>query len=256
MPDNDKSNPLNNFSVILHHPKEAGNMGSVSRAMHNTGFSDLVLINPVERMTGEGRKFAMNGLPILENARVLSSFDEALEGMDLMVAFTRRAGQRRGGVTSFDDEIDDLVQRSTGQKIGLVFGTERTGLPVEIVKRCPRIVSIPAAPENPSYNLSQAVLLACFMLQLRIGKNLTIPEVSSNRIEEPTAKELEGALLHLDAMLLAMDFLKPTPRVAETLRRFFMRANPDKRDLRIWRALFRDIIQMTGSDNPTNLSQS
>jgi hypothetical protein len=60
---------LNRPAVVLVRPSHEGNVGSVARAMANTGLSELVLVEPAVQIGAEARAFAVGAGEILENLR-------------------------------------------------------------------------------------------------------------------------------------------------------------------------------------------
>lgn len=74
---------------ILIHTSHAGNVGAAARAMKTMGFDDLVLVAP--RWPNVLRKEetiqrASGALDVLENARIVETLDEALDGMSHLCA--------------------------------------------------------------------------------------------------------------------------------------------------------------------------
>lgn len=69
---------------ILINTSHAGNVGAAARAMKTMGFDDLVLVAPrwpnVLRRE-ETIQRASGALDVLENARIVATLDEALDGM-------------------------------------------------------------------------------------------------------------------------------------------------------------------------------
>jgi len=81
---------------ILIETSHAGNVGATARAMKVMGFDDLVLVKPrwsnVLRRE-ETIQRASGALDILNNARIVESLEDALEGIDAFVRH-RNDGQR------------------------------------------------------------------------------------------------------------------------------------------------------------------
>ncbi len=73
---------------ILIHTSHAGNVGAVARAMKVMGFDDLVLVAPrwpnVLRRE-ETIQRASGALDVLDKARIVTTLDEALDGIDIPV---------------------------------------------------------------------------------------------------------------------------------------------------------------------------
>ncbi|MHA2060343.1 MAG: TrmH family RNA methyltransferase, partial [Candidatus Ranarchaeia archaeon] len=81
---------LSQFSIVLIEPEYEGNIGLVSRVLRNFQHTKLILVNPKIKIDAESRMRAMHGIDVLENAKIYSTGEEALETMDLIVAFSSR----------------------------------------------------------------------------------------------------------------------------------------------------------------------
>jgi len=61
--------------------------------------------------------------------------------------------------------------------VGLIFGTEESGLPNEVLKECDIVSYIPMSDLYPSLNLSQAVMIYAYTLFLsEISKEIAEPK--------------------------------------------------------------------------------
>ena len=72
------------YVVILAEPLIAGNVGSVARSMSNFGVEELILFNPCE-LGDDAYRFSKHGRFIVENANITETFDEAIQGLDLVI---------------------------------------------------------------------------------------------------------------------------------------------------------------------------
>jgi len=150
---------------ILYRPAVPGNVGAAARAMKTMGFSGMRLIEPCNHLADEALMMAHGSHDILEEARVYSSFEEASEGLDLVVCTTAKGRSAKHDYYSsrkihgiLEDKIEML------QKVGILFGTEESGLPNELILRSDLAMSIPMAVSYPSLNLGQAVMLIAYEL--------------------------------------------------------------------------------------------
>src|SRR2546422_10103155 len=78
---------LANVTVILVEPAVPGNIGSSARAMKTMGITDLVVLNGPEkfRESGEAIKMGHGARDVLENARVVSTWEEATADLHWLV---------------------------------------------------------------------------------------------------------------------------------------------------------------------------
>lgn len=150
--------------VVLVEPRTPGNIGMTARAMANFGVRELRLVNPCNPLDGEAQKFALNAKPILEGALIFETLAEAVADLHLSVATTRRSGQNRMVPLSIVDLPPRFAGLAPGQRAGLVFGREDSGLTTEEVALCRCAATIPTDPGFASLNLAQAVLICLYEL--------------------------------------------------------------------------------------------
>ncbi|HEY9856286.1 MAG TPA: TrmH family RNA methyltransferase [Stenomitos sp.] len=154
---------LSQTRVVLVHPFFPENIGSVARAMDNSGLDRLVIAEPGSALPDHpnAHKLASHATSILERAQVVPSLEAALEGVSLAVGTTQHAFQ--DVPLLLPREAARLAARHVagGGEIALVFGNEKNGLTREAMRRCHQIVRIPTG-ENPSLNLSQAVMIMAY----------------------------------------------------------------------------------------------
>ena len=159
---------LSRFVIVLCRAEEAGNVGSVCRAMRTMGLDRLVLAAPGAYQEERVAMMAVHAFDIYERARRFSDLAGALAGSSLSAGFTRRRGDRRKSFSMAVDAFADLAwQRRVEGDIALVFGNEQGGLVGEELDLCSIAVHIPTAGTGSaaSLNLSQAVQIACWELR-------------------------------------------------------------------------------------------
>jgi tRNA C32,U32 (ribose-2'-O)-methylase TrmJ len=71
--------------IVLVEPEYQVNVGSVARILGNFGFSELAIVKPKCEIGLDAIKFSKHALDILKNASICKSFDEAVEGCQLVV---------------------------------------------------------------------------------------------------------------------------------------------------------------------------
>ncbi len=150
---------LSRLAIILVEPVYAGNVGAIARVMNNFCFTDLRIVGSVP----EKNDFylAMHSEHILENASLFPNLESAIQGLDRVIAFSRRLGKNKP-IDLSPRQMARYVHSLPQAKIGIVFGRETYGLTDLEADLCPLRCHIPANPEFPSLNLAQAVALACW----------------------------------------------------------------------------------------------
>lgn len=145
--------------VVLVGIEGAYNLGVISRTCKNFGVDELYLVKP-EASLEEALLYAAKGRDFLEKAKIVDTLEEALKNVDASIA-TSAKGYRAGDVLRQAMEIESFVNQIAPriEKIALVFGRESTGLTREELEKTDFLVSIPANPEYPVLNVSQAVAI-------------------------------------------------------------------------------------------------
>lgn len=169
-------NVLNNVSIILVEPKNAGNIGSVVRAMKNMGFSDLRLVNPVDyRDVVEQRKLGYRSQEIIENSREYPSLKDAVADISVVFLTTTRKGKWKKDFLSLEDSAELISRQAVREKIAVVFGREDSGVTIDESQYANFCINIPAAVKYPSLNLAQAVMVTVHAVYSQITKGDVIP---------------------------------------------------------------------------------
>lgn len=153
-------------AIILVRPQLAVNIGMSARAMANFGLTDLRLVSPREGWprTGAYRKgayaAAAGAVHLLETARLFETVEAAILDLNFVWATTaRERGQHKPILTPAEAMPESARKMSSGEKHGVLFGPERTGLANDEVALADSIITFPVNPAHASLNLAQAVLL-------------------------------------------------------------------------------------------------
>lgn len=174
-----KLNVLDNVSIILVEPKNAGNIGSAVRAMKNMGFSDLRLVNPVDyRDVPEQRKLGYRSQEIVKNSREYPTLKDAVGDISIVFLTTTRKGKWKKDFLSLEDSAELISRQAVKEKIAIVFGREDSGVTIDESQLANFCINIPAAVKYPSLNLAQAVMVTVHAVYSQITKGDVIPPFS------------------------------------------------------------------------------
>ncbi len=143
--------------VVLVEPLYPVNIGSVCRIMKNFGAKELYMVRPQTKISHEAVKYAKHALDILEKAKIVGEFENAIKDCDFVVGTTGVVPRFGYSLKSCITPSDLVSKISKTEKIALVFGNEGTGLSLSDLKECDAIVSIPASKKYSVLNLSHAV---------------------------------------------------------------------------------------------------
>lgn len=226
------------ITVILVRPQSPGNIGSVARAMHNMGLHRLALVAPERFPHPEARMLACHAEPLLQQARVYTSLQEAIAPCHWLFGTSARQRQYRVPPLSPREMAAKLPELCLANHVGLLFGPEDTGLTAAELKLCHEFVVIPTVPMATSLNLAQAVMVLCY-------------EIMQVRYEAPprprapmaTAADLEAMYAHLAATFAIHGFpdRHAVERVIDRLRRLLARTTLETRDVQLLRGIARQL---------------
>lgn len=224
-----------------------GNIGAAARAMKTMGFSQLVLVDP--RFADACRQeeaiaFASGAQDILANARVVGDIEDALEGCNFAAALSARPREFAPPVVS-PRELSAQLAGDPGLDAALVFGSERYGLPNEIVERCNALIHIPANPDYSSLNLAQAVQLLAYEARMAATGGAMPDTAIGFQGEAANLAQIEGMYAHLEEALVAIAFLDPDnpKKLMPRLKRLFSRTQLETEEVNILRGIARQILQ-------------
>ena len=245
---------------ILINTSHAGNVGAAARALKTMGFDDLVLVAPrwanVLRRE-ETIQRASGALDVLNNARIVATLDEALDGMSHLcaTAMTPRdfgpptAAPREHFEALLKKELlaqslqapeADLVQNSG---VAFLFGSERFGMANEDVYRCHVALSIPTNPGFGSLNLGAAIQVIAYEWRTALG-GFAVQDATPPRALADAA-QVAGMLGHWEQALTDIGFLDPAApkKLMPRLNQLFNRAQLSPEEIHILRGVAKAMIE-------------
>lgn len=234
--------------IVLVGTQHPGNIGSAARAMKTMGLTELVLVAPQRYPDPEATALAAGAEDVLSQARVVSSTAEALAGCTYVVGTSSRA--RAVSLPELSPRIaaEQLLVKSQQSSVALLFGPERTGLENQDLQLCHACVLIPSNPDYPSLNLAAAVQILSYEIRLQSVQLNAAPLIALNADEQPPAsfEQMERLFAHLIEFMNDVDFHKgkPAEMVVQRIRRLFLKANLDEREIKILRGLLSDAQRM------------
>lgn len=221
------------FSIILLNPQMGENIGAAARAMANFGFSDLRIVNPRDGWPNErAEAMAAGALDIMPPVQVFDSLQEAVSDLHYILGTTARPRDMVKPVYAPAQAVEECKSReSVGQKTGILFGAERTGLLNDEITACHGIITIPTAPDFSSLNLGQSVLLLAYEWIRNLHNDSVIP----NNPLPASLEERENLLNRLTNELEDMRFFRNpdlAPTMMRNVRNIFTRADLTEQEIR------------------------
>ena len=247
-------------AIILVHPQLGENIGMVARAMANFGLAELRLVNPRDGWPSEKAISAASKADhVIEAAKVYPSLEAAVSDLEFVYATTARDRYGYKEVRSPVVAADDLRTRfRAGEKTGILFGRERTGLTNEEIALADELVTFPVNPAFASLNLAQAVLLMSYEW-MKSGL-ASVEDTPFDALPQRPAKkeELQGLFDHVEETLDARGYFRPAekkPKLVENLRAILTRPSFTGTEIQVLRGIISCLDRFTresprGATNP------
>ena len=233
-------------AIILVRPQLAENIGMCARAMANFGLSEMRLVAPRDgwpqktRMKKGAISAAAGATAILEGATLFEDVASAIADLDHVFATTaRNRGQAKPVHAPSAAMHESAARIGQGQRIGVMFGPERTGLDNDDVALASALITFPVNPEFASLNLAQAVLLTGYEW-LRASNGDTLPFAMPNESPPVRRETLLAFFDFLEAHLDRVRYFFPEakkPVMLRNLQNIFHRMNPSEQDIRTLRGM-------------------
>jgi tRNA/rRNA methyltransferase len=236
-------------AIVLVRPQLAVNIGMCARAMANFGLSDLRLVSPREGWprTGAYRKgayaAAAGAVHLLESARLFDSVEAAVADLTCVFATTaRERGQGKIVLAPSQAMAETAAAERAGERRGVLFGPERTGLDNDDVALADAVITYPVDPAYASLNLAQAVLLVGYE-HFRAAHGEAIPYDVPERSPPAKRSSMLAFFEFFEEQLEQSGFFRPVgkrPVMQRNLRNMFHRMKMTEQDVRtFWGAVVR-----------------
>lgn len=232
--------------IVLIETSHSGNIGSSARAMKTMGLSQLCLVSP-KAVDEQSIALAAGAADIVKNAKIVSSFDEAVADCSLVIGTSARLRHLQSTLIE-PRECAEKVVKHQG-KVAIVFGRERVGLHNDELIKCHYHLTIPANPAYSSLNLAMAVQLVSYELRMANSMKygnapLAFPEKTAES-QSVTVQEMEYFFNHTEQLYQSLGFIQ-NQGVMQKLRRLYNRANIEKNELNILRGMLSAVEKRLG----------
>jgi len=250
---------INTPIIILVEPQLVENIGMTARAMMNCGLSEMRIVDPrdpwplhevmEERMTGA----ASGADEILRNAKIFERLEDAVGDLHYVYATAGRTHDMVNRIMTPKAAIPDMVARMAGdQKVGVMFGRERTGLTRDQIALTNAKITIPLNPEFFSLNLAQAVLLIGYeWYQARDSTPGNQIYAGSSR--PAVRNEYQTFFARLETELEVRGFFVAgdmRPGMVRSLTNMLQRAEMTEQEIRTWHGVLSALIKEPGAKQP------
>lgn len=229
--------------IVLVRPQMGENIGAAARAMRNFGLREMRLVAPRDGWPNpKATAMASGASDVLDEATVFETLAAAIGDCTAAYATTARPRDMTKPVLGPEVALAEAAGRiAGGERVALVFGPERAGLENEDVARATAIVTVPVAPDFPSLNLAQCVLLMGYewRRQQETAKPAPAAELAS-------IDETERLAAHWEERLDTAGFFFPeakAPHMRRAFRNLWSRMPLSSRDVQMLHGALRQLVR-------------
>ena len=231
---------------VLVETSHPGNIGAVARAIKTMGFGRLILVNPRfddALSHPEAIAFASGALDVLESAQIVGSVEQAVSGCNFVAAVSARLREFSPPILDPRAFASRIAAPEEGE-VALLFGSERYGLPNQIVMNCQVLINIPANPVYSSLNLAQAVQLLAYESRMAADVKQGGDSHIGFHGQLASTEQVEGMYAHLEQALIAIDFLDPEnpKKLMPRIKRLLSRTELEIEEVNILRGISKKIL--------------
>ena len=179
-----------NISFILHKPQLSENIGACARAIKNFNFNKLLLVNPKPTFPNDKIVATSVGAKdIIKKAQVHDTLEDSLNKIDILVATSARFRNKNIKHIS----ISDLNKIDYSKKIGILFGSEASGLSNNEVSYADYTLQIPSNKNFRSLNISHSlIIIAQTVNSLILNKDFEFNK--SKKIKSASKQDINNML--------------------------------------------------------------
>ena len=248
--------------VILVRPQLGENIGFAARAMANFGLSELRLVAPRDgwpNPKAEAAAAVAEGLT--QAAKIYDGVEAATADLHFLLASTARPRDMVKPVMTPESAAREIAsRRALGQRAGILFGAEQSGLDNDTIALADAIVTAPVDPHFASLSLPQAVLLLAYEWLKAQGDAPSLGRATTfdgpaeeglalDHTRPATRREIFGLFAHLEGELDRAGFLRPPEkraRIVRNIRNMFHRMGLTEQDIRTWRGIVTALVRKAG----------
>ncbi len=214
----------------------AENIGAVARAMMNCCLTELRLVAPRHGWPQQSAYPMSSGAhAVLDQAKNYATIAEAVADLHYVMATTANHREHVKRVYTPDGAAEKIMTSlSSGARVGILFGPERTGLENDDLLCANDLITAPLNPKYASLNLAQAVLLIAWEYH-KLNLLIETKHIALNINELAAHKDVDYLLTRLETELDTRGFFtsdNQKPMMQRNLRNLFQRAELTAQDIR------------------------
>ena len=220
--------------IVLVNTQIPENLGATARAMLNFDLKNLRVVSPFFELSNEKIiPLSAGAESVIKNIKKFGIFEDSVKDLNILIATTNRLRSVKKKQITFE-KLNKIILNSKN-KVGIIFGPEKSGLENDHLSICDYSLMINSNPKFSSLNLSHAVSIVAYELWSR---NLSKKSLSSNRKKkkdfQATKGELSNFLYILQRQLEENGFFSVLERkriLVQKIRNIFTKLELTTRDI-------------------------
>ena len=220
--------------IVLVNTQIPENLGATARAMLNFNLKNLRVVSPLFELSNEKIiPLSAGADSVIKNIKKFSVFEDSVKDLNILIATTNRLRSVKKKQITFQ-KLNKIISNSKN-KVGIIFGPEKSGLENEHLSICDYSLKINSNPKFSSLNLSHAVSIVAYEIWSRnFPKRILISNIKKKNDLQATKGELYNFLLILQKHLEENGFFSVLERkkiLVQKIRNIFTKIQLTSRDI-------------------------
>ena len=219
--------------IVLVNTQIPENLGATARAMLNFNLKNLRVVSPLFELSNEKIiPLSAGADSVIKNIKKFSVFEDSVKDLNILIATTNRLRSIKKKQITFQ-KLNKIISNSKN-KVGIIFGPEKSGLENEHLSICDYSLKINSNPKFSSLNLSHAVSIVAYEIWSgNFPKRILISNVKKSDLQASKG-ELSNFLLILQEHLEENGFFSVLERkkiLVQKIRNIFTKLELTSRDI-------------------------
>ena len=220
--------------IVLVNTQIPENLGATARAMLNFNLKNLRVVSPLFELSNEKIiPLSAGADSVIKNIKKFSVFEDSVKDLNILVATTNRMRSVKKKQITFQ-KLNKIISNSKN-KVGIIFGPEKSGLENEHLSICDYSLKINSNPKFSSLNLSHAVSIVAYEIWSgNFPERILISNDKRKSDLQATKGELSNFLLILQEHLEENGFFSVLERkkiLVQKIRNIFTKLELTSRDI-------------------------
>ena len=152
--------------IVLVNTQIPENLGATARAMLNFNLKNLRVVSPLFELSNEKIiPLSAGADSVIKNIKKFGVFEDSVKDLNILIATTNRLRSVKKKQITFQ-KLNKIISNSKN-KVGIIFGPEKSGLENEHLSICDYSLKINSNPKFSSLNLSHAVSIVAYEIWSR-----------------------------------------------------------------------------------------